>query len=405
MISSNKLPAGWQIKSIGSFSKVTTGATPLRAKHDRYFTGGTIPWIKTTDLNNSDIVDCEEKITELAVKENSCSVLPKDTVLVAMYGGFRQIGRTGILRIPAATNQALSAIRVDKKEAMPYFLLHYLNENVSQWKRLAASSRKDPNITRQDVLDYEVVLPPLEQQEKIVAVATTWDEAIALQNRQLQQLRRRKKEVAFRLLIKQERINGFNEDWEKYQLGDYFDRLTTRNALGNTNVLTISAQQGLVSQTKYFNKSIASEEVSNYFLLSRGDFAYNKSYSAGYPMGVIKPLTEYDHGIVSPLYICLRPTTEDAEFFEHYFEAGMLNQGISRIAQEGARNHGLLNVSSRDFMELDTIVPPAAERRAIADMLNTADAEIRLNERKLEALREQKSGLLYKLLTGEILLS
>lgn len=399
------MPEGWQIKNIGSFSRVTTGATPLRAEQERYFTGGDVPWIKTTDLNNSDILGCEENITALAVKENSCSILPENTVLVAMYGGFKQIGRTGILRIPAATNQALSAIRVDEKEVLPDFLLHYLNSNVDQWKKLAASSRKDPNITRQDVLDYEVVLPPLVQQAKIIDIATTWDAAIALQTCQLRQLQRRKKSLALQLLHKQKRLPGFTGEWEGYSLGDYFERMTTRNSVGNTNVLTISAQQGLVSQTRYFNKSIASEEVSNYYLLNQGDFAYNKSYSAGYPMGVIKPLTQYEQGIVSPLYICLRPTTGDEEFFNHYFEAGMMNRGISQIAQEGARNHGLLNVSAKDFMELDTLVPPSAERCAIAEVLNTADAEIRLHERKLAALREQKRGLLQQLLTGKIILS
>lgn len=140
-------------------------------------------------------------------------------------------------------------------------------------------------------------------------------------------------------------------------------------------------------------------------MLNRGDFAYNKSYSSGYPMGVIKPLTQYEQGIVSPLYICLRPITEDGDFFEHYFEAGMMNRGISQIAQEGARNHGLLNVSAKEFMELDTLVPPATERRAITEVLNAANAEITLSERKLQGLRDQKRGLIQQLLTGQVLLS
>ncbi|MCC5613154.1 restriction endonuclease subunit S, partial [Nostoc sp. CHAB 5834] len=256
-----------------------------------------------------------------------------------------------------------------------------------------------------DFLQQTIKIPPIESQRQIAEIIKTWDDAISLQTQQVQQLYRRKKEVAFRLMTKQQRLAGFDQDWEAHSLSNYFERMTTRNAVGNTNVLTISAQQGLVSQTRYFNKSIASETVSNYYLLNRGDFAYNKSYSIGYPMGVIKPLIQYEQGIVSPLYICLRPTTDDGDFFEHYFEAGMMNQGISQIAQEGARNHGLLNVSAKDFIELDTVVPSADERRSIADVLNAADAEIRLNERKLVALRTQKRGLLQQLFTGEIQLS
>ena len=405
MISSSKLPAGWQIKSIGSFSKVTTGATPLRAKHDRYFTGGNIPWIKTTDLNNSDIVDCEENITELAVKENSCSVLPENTVLVAMYGGFRQIGRTGILRMPAATNQALSAIRVNEKEVTPYFLLHYLNENVSQWKRLAASSRKDPNITRQDVLDYEVVLPPLFQQEKIVAIASTWDNAIALELRHLQQLRQRKKEIARSLLSQELRLAGFHDKWELVPLRLLFQRVTRPNHRRAIKVMSITARRGFESQDEKFSRVIAGENIAKYVLLQKDEFAYNKGNSGLHPYGVIYKLEE-DEAAVPNVYLSFKGNAEtDAEFYQHYFLSGAINSQLSRVINSGVRNDGLLNLSAEDFFNVSVHRVPLAEQRAIAELLNTADAEIKLHERQLEALREQKRGLLQKLLNGEILLS
>ncbi|WP_220466421.1 restriction endonuclease subunit S [Dyadobacter psychrotolerans] len=114
------IPDGWEMKKIKDIGKVTSGTTPLRS-NKTYHTDGNIPWVKTTDLNNSLIINTEEKVTELALKETSLRIYPKNTVLVAMYGGFNQIGRTGILGIDAAINQALSAITVDAEETDPTF--------------------------------------------------------------------------------------------------------------------------------------------------------------------------------------------------------------------------------------------------------------------------------------------
>lgn len=251
-----------------------------------------------------------------------------------------------------------------------------------------------------------IPLPPLPEQRRIAAVLGTWDRAIEQTTNLLKQLRIRHRGLMQRLLTGKVRLPGFDEEWKHVELGDLFERVSRRNAEGNTNVLTISAQQGLVSQGRYFNKNIASEVVTNYFLLHKGEFAYNKSYSAGYPMGVLKRLEQYEKGIVSPLYICfrLRDNAENyASFFVHFFEAGCLNQNISEIAQEGARNHGLLNVGVSDFFGVRLVVPSTVdEQHAIARILDASLREIRQQEAKLDALREQKRGLMQCLLTGQV---
>lgn len=189
-------------------------------------------------------------------------------------------------------------------------------------------------------------------------------------------------------------------NWKEVELKKYFSRLTRKNDEENTNVLTISAQYGLISQQEFFNKSIASEDKSNYFLLERGDFAYNKSYSAGYPFGVVKSLEKYDKGIVSPLYICFKRTTENKcpEYFLQYFEAGLANKEICSVAQEGARNHGLLNISTEDFFKIKIAVPPLAEQQKIADILCEQDKIISLKQKLLEQKQKQKKWLMQKLL-------
>ena len=149
--------------------------------------------------------------------------------------------------------------------------------------------------------------------------------------------------------------NGYliPKDWKIVPLNKRFTRSTRKNKSGCENVLTISAQMGLVNQREFYDKDIASDDKSGYFLMKKGEFAYNKSYSTGYPYGAIKQLTKYDEGIVSPLYICFAPKAgTNTVFYTQYFECGRYNREIYRVAQEGARNHGLLNVAVEDFFEV-----------------------------------------------------
>jgi type I restriction enzyme S subunit len=118
--------------------------------------------------------------------------------------------------------------------------------------------------------------------------------------------------------------------WKRVKLKNCFDRVNRKNTEGNNNVLTLSAKYGLISFKDYFNKNVASEDLNNYYLLYKGDFAYNKSYSNGFPYGAIKRLNNYEKGVLSPLYICLCPkeNTKCVKFFEYFFDAGMLNHEI-----------------------------------------------------------------------------
>lgn len=162
-----EIPEEWEVKTIGEIGSLKSGTTPSREKAELYYKGGEIPWVKTMDLNNSFIVDTHEKVTNLALEETSLSIIPKGSVLVAMYGGFNQIGRTGLLKIDATINQALTAILINTELIEPEFLLIWLNYKVNHWKKFAASSRKDPNITKNDVANFPVVIPSLEEQRKI----------------------------------------------------------------------------------------------------------------------------------------------------------------------------------------------------------------------------------------------
>jgi type I restriction enzyme, S subunit len=178
----------WGLKTLEDIAEIRSGTTPLRS-NPAFFTDGTIPWVKTTDLNNSFILSTEEKITPIA----KARVNPTGSVLVAMYGGFNQIGRTGCLSMPAATNQAISVLVLDRAAALPVYVLAWLNAKIEVWKRIASSSRKDPNITGADVAKFPITLPSLEEQHRIADWLTTLDALITAETQKLDALKTHKK--------------------------------------------------------------------------------------------------------------------------------------------------------------------------------------------------------------------
>ena len=192
--------------------------------------------------------------------------------------------------------------------------------------------------------------------------------------------------------------------WKVVKLGEISSRVTRRNQDNRCqNVLTISAQSGLINQTDFFNKQVASKDLSNYILLKKGEFAYNKSYSAGYSFGAFKRLKFYEEGVASPLYIYFKFNDDVcSDFFEFYFDAGQANRQIKDIVQEGARNHGLLNLSIDDFFNIKIRMPNLDEQKKIAEILSTWDEAINLTINLIESKKQFKKALMQNLLTAKI---
>ena len=203
--------------------------------------------------------------------------------------------------------------------------------------------------------------------------------------------------------VPQLRFPEFSGNWESKIFRDVFERITTKNKENNENVLTISAQQGLINQKDYFNKSVSAKDVTGYYLLHKDDFAYNKSYSQGYPLGAIKRLKKYDKGVVSTLYICFKSIQDNIDFLEQVFNGGRLNHEIHKIAQEGARNHGLLNISVVEFFkDIKLNIPTKPEQQKIAAFLTAVDTKIEQLSKKKALLGEYKKGLMQQIFSQAI---
>ncbi len=330
---------------------------------------------------------------------------------MAMYGQGKTRGRVAMLGLNATINQACAAISL-KQGVDRDFIFQQLRSQYGVIRRISNSGGQD-NLSAGLIKTIRLNLPPLPEQEKIAEVLECWDEGIGRLEELIEQKRLRKKGLMQKLLTGTRRLTGFQRsegggqksEWKEVRLGDVFNRVIKKNKAGCSNNLTISGPQGLINQEEYFKKRIASTDNAGYYLIKNGEFAYNKSYCNGYPLGAIKRLDRYDEGVVSTLYICfsLKKGAADSNFMTQYFENGELDHEIYRVAQEGARNHGLLNITATDFFNTKMIIPSTlAEQKAIAAVLETADAEIGFLVAELDALREQKKGLMQKLLTGEV---
>ena len=193
------------------------------------------------------------------------------------------------------------------------------------------------------------------------------------------------------------RFPEFHGEWEKMRLDAFTKRVMRKNKSNQSRLpLTISAQYGLVDQITFFNKVVASTDLSNYYLLKKGEFAYNKSYSSDYPWGAIKRLDNYDQGALSSLYICFAPQDNVvSDFILQYFESPKWHKGISEIAVEGARNHGLLNVSVQDFFHTYHYVPKdKKEQIKISKLLMLLDERIATQNKIIEDLKKLKSAII-----------
>lgn len=248
--------------------------------------------------------------------------------------------------------------------------------------------------------------PCLQEQQKIVKLLSMLDERIEVQNKIIEDLKKLKSAIAETLFctpkesMPAKRVSPYNKEWKLIKLSDICQRVQTKNT-GNQcrQVLTIAAQHGLVNQEDFFNKTVASENLEGYYLLQKGDFAYNKSYSGGYTWGAIKRLEWYDKGVLSPLYICFRPDSSkvNADFLAHYFESKKWHKGIADIAGEGARNHGLLNISVIDFFNTIHRIPDLDEQKDIARILNSLSSKLSCEQRVIQNLTMQRSYLLHKM--------
>ena len=266
-------------------------------------------------------------------------------------------------------------------------------------------AKNDMKVTAENALKGVVTFPSREEQVIISEFFDRLDSLITLHQRKYDKLCVLKKSMLDKMFPKggslypEIRFAGFTDPWEQRKLGEVARRVTRKNENRDSDLpLTISAQYGLVDQRTFFNNQVASKDMSGYFLLRKGEFAYNKSTSTDSPWGAIKRLEKYDMGCVSTLYICFELLSGDPDFLVTYYETDRWYKAVQLIAAEGARNHGLLNIAPDDFFETQICIPKRIdEQRQIGAFFDRLDSLITLHQRKLELLRNIKKSMLDKM--------
>ena len=233
--------------------------------------------------------------------------------------------------------------------------------------------------------ECQLYMPSLEEQEKIATFLDDLDHLITLHHRKY---------------MKYADLSVF--DWEQRKLVDLVDRVTRKNQdLVSELPLTISAQYGLIDQNEFFDKRVASKDVSGYYLIENGEFAYNKSTSTDAPWGAIKRLDRYKNGVLSTLYIVFgikENNPVDSDFLVSYYSTNLWHKGIHEIAAEGARNHGLLNIAPADFFETKLMIPQdIEEQKKIGKYFEELERLITLHQRKCEETKTLKKYMLQKM--------
>ena len=264
----------------------------------------------------------------------------------------------------------------------PLFLALAISNGEPQ-KELAkkAQGKSVVHIHNTDIQEVTIAYPSRTEQDRIVSVFRQLDNLITLHQRKCANLCS-PSQVVFSLLFVTSTFS-----WEQRKLGELVDRVVRKNTNNESTLpLTISAQYGLVDQITYFNNRVASRDVSNYYLVLNGEFAYNKSTSDGYPFGAVKRLDLYEKGVLSTLYIVFAPKKEqqiDSDYLTVFFDTDRWHKGVAERAAEGARNHGLLNISAEDFFDIDLSVPKdIVEQKQIGAFIRQLDNLITLHQRE-----------------------
>lgn len=396
------IPEEWHIVPLKDIAETSSGTTPSRSLLDRYFRQGKNHWVKTLDLNNSELWATDECVTDVALTETSLRIYPVGTVLIAMYGGFNQIGRTGLLRIPAAVNQAITAVQPDAT-LFPAYLLATLNFRVEHWKSVASSSRKDPNITSQDIREFPIPLPPLAEQRAIATALSDVDALLAQLDRLIAKKRDIKQAAMQQLLTGKTRLPGFDGEWKAKRLGDLGEFLkgsgVTRDQSNSGDLPCIRYGEIYTSHNdvvRAFQSFISHSVAATALRLRKSDILFAGSGETKEEIGKCVAFVDDFEAYAGGDIVVLRPRSADAVFIGYALNAPAVAK------QKASRGQGdaVVHISAAALADIEVALPEVAEQTAIATLLSDLDAELSALEARRDKTRALKQGMMQELLTG-----
>ena len=399
----------WEQSELGEvLCELYNGQTPSRFREENW--NGDINWLTSGELNRGTVYKTIEKITRIGQVDANLRIVPEGVFVMAITGleaaGTR--GNCAILGIPTTLNQSCMALFPKDNILFTGFLFQWYKKNGEKYGLVYTQGTKQRSYNAELIKKLPIAFPDYDEQKRLSTILRKLDKSLTLYQDLIEGLQKMKKTILSKMFPKdgedvpEIRFKGFTDAWEQRKLGEVCERVVRKNKNYESDLpLTIASQFGLIDQRDFFGKIVAAKDMSNYYLLKKGEFAYNKSYSKGFDFGSIKRLNNYELGCLSTLYICFQIASNrvESDYLEVYFDTLNWYKDVMSICAEGARNHGLLNVDTKAFFEEVNVDIPREilEQKNIASSLEKVEKLITLHQRKLDELKNMKKTLLQQM--------
>ena len=399
------VPNGWKLGKISDLANTKMG---YAFKSSDFVSSG-IPLLRMGNLyqNSLDFSRNPAFLPFSYEKDYENFVVKPNDLVMSMTGtmGKRDYGFT--VQIPEDAPISLLNQRVmkfiAKKDISSGYLMYVLRSEALLNKLYSfPGGTKQANLSADQVKEISVLIPSFEEQNKIAKILSTWDQAILATEKLIENIQQQKKALMQQLLTGKKRLLDetglkFNIPWEKYRLGTLLKEGKQRNKDNSlSRVLSVTNHSGFVLPENQFSKRIASDEVSNYKVVIKGQFGYNPSRIN---VGSFARLDQFDNGLLSPMYVVFSITSEklDSDFFLYWMKSNEAKQRINNSTQGSVRDSVGFDAISSFALKL----PKIQEQRKIAKVLSLADQEIETLQKKLDCLKQEKKALMQQLLTGK----
>ena len=292
---------------------------------------------------------------------------------------------------------------VNDRVDIDYLISYFLTKRGTDILEAASPGGAGRNKTlgQDRFLKSKIVLPPIEEQQKIAAILTTQDRVIELKEKRLAEKQRQKKYLMQQLLTGKKRLPGFSGEWKNIKLCEVLSERKEKNVEQNLRICSVAVQKGVVDQVEHLGRSYAANDTSNYSVAHYGDIIYTKSPTGDFLYGIVKQNLLQEKVAVSPLYGVFTPMTFGLGYFLHtYFQSAICARNyLLPIVQKGAKN--TINITNDTFISSKLYLPlDVEEQKAIADTFIAADREIDLLRQDIEQEKQKKKALMQLLLTG-----
>lgn len=381
---------------------ITSGGTPS-TKVQEYYLGGTIPWLKTKEVQNKRIYSSETFITKSGLENSSAKLIPMDSIIIAMYGDGNTAGKVAINKIPVATNQACCNLILNKELADYEFVFYNLLGRYDELVALkTGSGQQNLNIT--SIKNMCICLPELKVQKKIAQILSTFDLKVSTNQEQISLLKEMIQKIYINWFIdfnyphatgKLE--NGIPKGWEKSNVYDKVSEVKEKNKTNlDYPVLSVVKEGEFKLSDDVFTKQVYSKNTANYKIVRKNQVGYNPARAN---IGSISMLNDFEVGLVSPIYTVFEMNeTITPTYFYYYMKQPMFLEMIKHHAIGTTRQ----NFPFKAFKMFPLAVPPMELQLKFEEIARPIEQKIAKLKEENEVLVEIRDTLLPKLMSGEL---